>query len=87
MQYFEAGNADAAVKKMERHLMSMVVGRQRNRAQGFLSDAVLMHVTLHPHGKVLRRRKHAVRHQIGFFAQDGVDTGGLPEATILALSQ
>ena len=51
----------------------MVVGRQRNRAHGLLPHAMLVHEALHPHREALRRRQHAVRHQVGLLTRDRVD--------------
>ena len=65
----------------------MVIGRERDRAHRILPHAMLVHVALHPHGETLGRRKHAIGHQIGLLARDGVDTGGLAETAVLALRQ
>ena len=67
--------------------LRMVIGGQRDRAQRLLPHAVLVHEAVHPHREALRRRQHAVRHQVRPLAGDGVDAGGLAEAPVLALRQ
>ena len=48
---------------------------------------VFVHVAPHPHGETLRRREHAVRHQVGSLARNRIEARGLPEPAVLALRQ
>ena len=68
-----------------------MVGGQRDGAQRFLADAVVVHVALHAHRKALRRRDHAIGRQVGALAADRgcrrARARGLPEAAVLALRE